>query len=66
MPLSRRTWLTLLVVDVVIWVIAEVQNSTGWRGTLFDVVWVASLLGFVLLLVVGVILLIMSRRSQAA
>jgi hypothetical protein len=62
---SRKTWVYLVVADVVIWVLAEVQNSTGSRKTLFDVLWVASLLGFVLLLVLGAVTLAKSRRLPA-
>jgi hypothetical protein len=62
---SRKTWVYLVVADVVIWVLAEVQNSTGTRKTLFDVLWVASLLVFVLLLVLGAVILAKSRRLPA-
>jgi hypothetical protein len=63
---SRRTWIELTVGVAVRWVLAEVQNSDGWRGTLFDVMWVASLVCFVLLVVFGVIGWIFTRRSGAA
>ena len=66
MVLSLRTWIGLTVADVVIWVMAEVQDSEGWRATVFDVVWVASLLGFLLLFVLGVVSLVTSRRAQAS
>lgn len=66
MLLSLRTWIELTVAVVVIWVLAEVQDSDGWRATLFDVIWIASLLCFLLLVVLGVASLIVSRRSQAS
>jgi hypothetical protein len=62
---SRRTWFYLVVLDVVIWVLAEVQNSTGSRRTVFDAIWVCSLLVFVLLLVLGVAIWSKSRGTQA-
>jgi len=64
MVLRLRTWIELTVAVVVIWVLAEVQDSDGWRATLFDVIWIASLLGFLLLVVLGAVSLISSRRSQ--
>ena len=46
--------------------LAEVQNSDGWRATLFDVIWVVSLITFLLLVVFGVISCIVLRRSRSA
>ena len=65
MFLSLRTWTELTVAVAVLWLLAEVQDSDGWRATLFDVIWVASLLGFVLLVVRGDVSFVASRRSRA-
>ena len=64
--LRRRTWIILVVVDVVIWVIAEVQNSGGTLSKVFDGIWVASLIVFVLLIVLGFVAVIRSRRTRPA
>jgi hypothetical protein len=63
---SRRTWIELAVAVVGLWVLAEVQNSDGWRATLFDVIWVVSLITFLLLVVFGVISWIVLRRDRSA
>jgi hypothetical protein len=63
---SRRTWIELTVAVVGLWVLAEVQNSDGWRATLFDVIWVVSLITFRLLVVFGVICWVVSRRARSA
>jgi hypothetical protein len=63
---SRRTWIELTVAVVGLWVLAEVQNSDGWRATLFDVIWVVSLITFLLLVVFGVISWIVLRRDRSA
>jgi hypothetical protein len=62
---SRRTWIELTVAVVGLWVLAEVQNSDGWRATLFDVIWVVSLITFLLLVVFGVISWIVLRRARS-
>ena len=48
--ISGPTWISLTLADVAIWVIAEVQHSAGSLRTAFDAVWLASFLGFILLL----------------
>jgi hypothetical protein len=63
---SRRTWIELTVAVVGLWVLAEVQDSDGWRATLFDVIWVVSLITFLLLVVFGVISWIVLRRGRSA
>lgn len=50
-----------MVVDVVIWVIANMPHSQGW----VNVVWVLSLFGFVLLVMLGVVAVVRSRRAKA-
>jgi len=51
--ISGPTWISLTLADVAIWVIAEVQHSAGSLRTAFDAVWLASFLGFILLLTNG-------------
>jgi len=63
---SRRTWIELTVAVVGLWVLAEVQDSDGWRAILFDVIWVVSLIIFLCLVVFGVISWIVLRRSPSA
>lgn len=59
--ISRRMWISLALTDAAIWVIAEVQHSGGSLRTAFDVVWIASFLGFILLLAVGLVTAIQAR-----
>ena len=63
---SRRTWIELTVAVVGLWVLAEIQDSDGWRAILFDVIWVVSLIIFLCLVVFGVISWIVLRRSHSA
>ena len=63
---SRRTWIELTVAVVGLWVLAEIQDSDGWRAILFDVIWVVSLITFLCLVVFGIISWIVLRRSQSA
>lgn len=62
-PISRRrTWLALTAADVAIWVIAELQHSSGSLRTVFDGVWLATLFAFIVLLVVGLVATVHTRR----
>ncbi len=63
---SRRTWIELTVAVVGLWVLAEIQDSDGWRAILFDVIWVVALIIFLCLVVFGVISWIVLRRSHSA
>jgi hypothetical protein len=63
---SRRTWIELTVAVVGLWVLAEIQDSDGWRAILFDVIWVVSLIIFLCLVVFGIISWIVLRRSHPA
>ncbi len=63
---SRRTWIELTVAVVGLWVLAEIQDSDGWRATLFDVIWAVALITFLCLVVFGVISWIVLRRSRSA
>jgi hypothetical protein len=62
---SRRTWIELTVAVVGLWVLAEIQDSDGWRATLFDVIWVVALITFMCLVIFGVISWIVIRRSTS-
>jgi hypothetical protein len=64
MALSRRNLLYLFVVDVALFVIAIAVG--GNSATSADgIVWWFALLGLLLLIVLGVVALVRSRRSRA-
>lgn len=70
--ISLRTWIALIAGDVVLWIIANSQgtgylafNATGAFLTVLKVLWVASFLAFIVLLVLGVISLVKSRHQSA-
>jgi len=63
---SRRTWIELTIAVVGLWVLAEIQDSDGWRAILFDVIWVVSLITFLCLVVFGIISWVVLRRSDSA
>jgi hypothetical protein len=70
--ITLRTWIALAAADVVLWIIANSQgsgylafNATGAFLTVLKVLWVASLLAFIVLLVLGVVSLATSRRRSA-
>lgn len=58
--MTTRTWAGLVVLDVVIWVIANMPHSQGW----VNVVWVVSLFGFAVLLVLGLVAAIQSLQTK--
>jgi hypothetical protein len=71
MALSRRTrvWIGLVVVCVVVWLIADSQgpdllafNAHGTWLHVLEVAWVCSVIGFVMLMVYGVIAVVRSQR----
>jgi hypothetical protein len=69
MVISRRTWGRLVIADVVIWLIADSQgpellalNAHGALLTVLQVLWVLSLFGFIVLVVLGLVALAQSRR----
>jgi hypothetical protein len=66
MVVSRRTLIYLAVADVVIFVLSNVvaKNSHS-PGTVSNVLWVVFLLGVALLIVLGVVALVQSRRTPA-
>ena len=68
---NRRTWIYLVVAAVVVWLIADSQgpdllafNAHGAFLTLLQVLWVVSLFGFILLMVLGVVALVRSQRRR--
>lgn len=61
--ISRRTWTRLTLATAAIWVIAEVQHSGGSLRTAFDVVWLASFFGLIVLLAVGLVAAVQYRRG---
>jgi hypothetical protein len=70
--LSTRTWIALVLADVVLWLIADSQgpdllafNATGAFLHVLEVLWVLSLLAFILLVLLGVGALVKSRLSQS-
>ncbi len=74
MALSRRArvWIGLVLADVVIWLIADSQDTAllalkahGASLTLLQVLWVVSLFGFILLVVFGVVAVVRSRLRLA-
>ena len=67
MALSRRNLLYLFVVDVVLFFIANVAyDHHGFLRSVSNVAWVAFLIGVLLLVVLGVVALVQSRRSRAS
>jgi hypothetical protein len=65
---GRRVWLGLVLAAVVVWLIADSQgpdllafNAHGAFLSLLEVLWVVSLLGFILLMVFGLVVLVRSR-----
>jgi hypothetical protein len=60
--IRRRLWTSLTIADAAIWVIAEVQHSGGSLRTAFDAVWLASFFGFIVLLAIGLVAAVQSRR----
>jgi hypothetical protein len=70
--LSTRTWIGLLIADVVLWLIADSQgpdllafNASGTFLHFLQVVWVLSLFAFILLVLLGVGAFVKARLSQA-
>jgi hypothetical protein len=69
--LRTRVWIGLTLACVVIWLVAESQgdlllslNATGSFLTVLEVLWAVSLLGFILLVVVGAVALVWSRLRR--
>jgi hypothetical protein len=64
--LSRRNLIYLAIADVVLFVIANALYNGGHVSRdISNVAWVAFLLGVVLLIVLGVVALVQSRRPRA-
>jgi hypothetical protein len=71
--ISLRTWIALTAADVVLWIIADSQgtdflafNANGGLLTVLKVLWVVSLLAFVVLVVLGAASLVKSRGHSTA
>ena len=71
LSLPTRIWIGLTLACVVIWLVAESQgdlllafNATGSFLTVLEVLWAVSLLGFILLVVVGAVALVWSRLRR--
>jgi hypothetical protein len=67
-----RAWLVLIVLDVVVWLIADSQgpdllafNAHGTFLTVLEVAWVVSLLVFIVLVLVGVAALARTTQRRA-
>jgi hypothetical protein len=70
--LSTRTWIALVLADVVVWLVADSQgpdflafNATGTFLHVLQGLWVVSLLAFIVLVLLGVSALVKSRLSRA-
>ena len=67
MALSRRTWIYLVVADVVLFLLANVTAGNGDNpSTVSNVIWAAFLIATVLLIVLAVVTLVRSLRRPAA
>jgi hypothetical protein len=71
LAMSRRTWIGLALLCVVIWLVADSQgpdllafNAHGTFLTVLQIAWVLSLFGFILLVALGVFYLVRSRVSR--
>jgi lysylphosphatidylglycerol synthetase-like protein (DUF2156 family) len=69
---GRRIWLCLLLATVVVWLIADSQgpdllafNAHGTFLHVLEVAWAVSLIGFILLVLFGVVALVRSQRRSA-
>ncbi len=64
--LSRRRWIGLVAVEVVLFVLANItaKNSSN-PGTVSNVFFVASVIGAVLLIALALITVVKSRRRPA-
>jgi choline-glycine betaine transporter len=66
MAINRRTLIVLAVVDVLLFVLANVTiKNDKTPGTVSDVFWITFLIGVALLIVLGVVTVIKSRRAPA-
>jgi hypothetical protein len=70
--LSTRTWIALVLADVVVWLVADSQgpdflafNATGTSLHILEVLWVISLFAFIVLALLGVSALVKSRLFRA-
>jgi choline-glycine betaine transporter len=65
--LSRRNMIALVVVDAVLFLLANVTaKSSSSPGTFSDVTWGIFLIGTALLIVLGLVSVVQSTRSRIA
>jgi hypothetical protein len=66
MVISRRNLVALAIGDVVIFVISNVvAKNSSHPGTASEILWFIFLLGVLLLIILGVVALVRSRRASA-
>ncbi|HEY1511539.1 MAG TPA: hypothetical protein VGF93_21200 [Solirubrobacteraceae bacterium] len=62
--LSRRTWLGLVLADVVLFVLANLTaNNSSHPGTVSNILFVAFVIGTALLIALAVVTMVKSRRG---
>jgi protein-S-isoprenylcysteine O-methyltransferase Ste14 len=67
MALRRRNLIYLAVADALLFLLANVTSkSHSHPGTTSDVLWYAFLIGVLLLIVLGLVAVIQSRRTRTA
>jgi hypothetical protein len=65
-PISRRAWISFVVADVVLFLLANVTaKNSSHPGTLSNVFFVAFVIGLALLIVLAVLATVQSRRRPA-
>ena len=66
MALTRKHWLALIGVEVVLFVLSNVTaKNSSHPGTASNILWILFLVGVVALIVLGLFALVRSRRSRA-
>lgn len=64
--LNRRAWIGLAIADVVLFALANVTaNNSSHPGTASNIFFVAFVIGTALLIVLGVVAVVRSRRRPA-
>jgi hypothetical protein len=62
--LSRRTWLGLVLADVVLFVLANLTaNNSSHPGTVSNILFVGFVIGTALLIALAVVTMVKSRRG---
>jgi len=66
MALTRKHWLALIGVEVVLFVLSNVTaKNSSHPGAASNILWILFLVGVVALIVLGLFALVRSRRSRA-